>query len=194
MIRAVIFDCFGVLYVDPGVTFYEENIPDYEHKRVEISDLDKQYDYGLITADEHAKAIADMSRLDYEFVRQNVRGDHRRNEMLVNHAQSLRSRYKVGMLSNIGRGGMEPFFTEREQSELFDAVVVSSDVNMIKPHVEIFEKMAEILGLHTWECVMIDDREENCDGADRAGMQSIHFVSNDQTMSELNALLSEIDA
>ena len=111
MIRAIVFDCFGVLYVDPSLLFYEREVENYSELRIEISDIDKRYDYGYINDLEHAHEIAAITGLDEDFIRQNVRGQHTLNDSLLSYSQELRSDYKVGMLSNIGHGGMESCFS-----------------------------------------------------------------------------------
>lgn len=194
MVRAVIFDCFGVLYVDPSLAFYQREVKNYDSLRTAISDIDKQYDYGYITDVDHAQMIASITGLHAGFVRNNVRGDHVRNQPLLEYSQALRQRYKVGMLSNIGHGGMESFFSAKEQTELFDAVVLSSDVGVIKPNREIFQITANRLGVEPSECVMIDDRSDNVDGAFAAGMQGILYQTNQQCQAELEAILEQNNA
>lgn len=188
MIRALIFDCFGVLYVDYGLAFYEKHIPNYEARKNEIMEIDKQADYGFISNEEHDRLIAELSGLEYEFIRDNVKGVHIRNELLMEKLSALRTDYKVGMLSNVNSGGMDDFFSKTEQATLFDEVVVSGDVGMIKPSEEIFEFMAAKLGVQPSECVMIDDRLANYEGAKRAGMQAVLYSSVAQTMKELEAM------
>lgn len=194
MIKAIIFDCFGVLYLDPSIGFYQREITNFDQLRTSILDIDKQYDYGFIDETEHARLIADISGLDYDFVRHNVRGEHARNQELIDDSQNLRRTYKLGMLSNIGKGGIEPFFSASQRTELFDAVVLSSDVGVIKPSREIFLIMAEKLGVEPYECIMIDDRKDNVEGARAADMQGILYQTNQQCMRDVARLLEAENA
>jgi len=190
MIKAVIFDCFGVLYADPGLLFYEANVPNFSDLKSAIMDIDKQSDYGYITQEQHDQAIAELTGLEYEVVHKGVHSTHSRNEPLLEFSQQLRADYRLGMLSNIGRGGMESFFSAAEQDALFDAVVLSSDIGMIKPSVEVFEETARRLGVSVGECIMIDDRRDNCAGADAAGMQSVLHIDTQTTIAEVSKLLN----
>lgn len=194
MIRAVIFDCFGVLYADPGLLFYEANVPNYAELRPEMMQIDKQCDIGLINQEEHNRAIAELTGLSYELIKEGVQGRHARNESLLTYSQSLRPKYKLGMLSNIGTGSMESFFNTDERQKLFDASVLSSDVGMIKPSAEIFHETALRLGVEASECIMVDDRQDNCAGADAAGMPSILHTDNKTTIEAINALLESGNA
>jgi len=54
---------------------------------------------------------------------------------------------------------MDDFFSATERAQFFDAVVLSGEENLTKPHPHIFELVAARLGLRPDECVMIDDIE-----------------------------------
>lgn len=191
MIKAVIFDCFGVLYLDTSRHFYENHIPDYEKLWPELMELNKQSDYGLISQDELVDGVVELTGADRNFVAENIRGVHKRNDSLLDFAISLRDKYKVGMLSNIGPGAMDTFFSPEDRKMLFDATVLSGDVGVVKPNPAIFQMIAEKLGVDTGECVMIDDIEDNCAGADASGMRAIQFINNAQVKRDLDKLLKE---
>lgn len=188
MIRGIIFDCFGVLYVDATHHFYEQYIKDYEQLRPQLSELNRAYDIGLLSQAQLNQEVADLSGLDVDLVNAHILGVHQRNLGLLEYAESLRADYKVGMLSNIGIDGMNSFFAAEERTRLFDAVVLSSEVQLVKPDPRIFELMATRLGLLPEECVMIDDVEANIMGAREAGMQGIVYQSNQQTIRQLEQL------
>lgn len=190
MIRAIIFDCFGVLYLHPSQHFYETHVPNYETLKSELNSLGEQVDYGFISQQELHSAVADLTGLTLSFVKNHVMETHQRNQSLLNYSQTLRQKYRLGMLSNIGVGMMDSFFSEAERARFFDATVLSGDVGIIKPHPRIYELMAERLDTPVGECVMIDDIEENCAGADAAGMKAIHYTSNEQLYRDLEKLLA----
>lgn len=191
MIRAIVFDCFGVLYIDSSRHFYEHHVPNYEALLPELLDLNRASDYGLITHDEWIDSVASLARVDREFVAQNIDGVHRRNDALFEYVAQLRGQYKIGMCSNVGPGGMDQFFSLSEREQLFDSVVLSGEEGVVKPNPAIFRIVAERLGVDSRECVMIDDIEENCSGADAAGMRAIRYESNAQLQRELTAILEE---
>jgi len=194
MIKAVIFDCFGVLYADPGLLFYEANVSNFAALRPEILQIDKQCDRGLINQEEHNHAIAKLTGLSYEAVKNGIQSRHARNDALLGYSQVLRDICKVGMLSNIGKGSMESFFSSEEQAALFDASILSSEVGMVKPDVEIFHEMALHLDVQPSECVMIDDRQDNCDGAVAAGMQAVLHTDTQTTIEAVQSLLQPVHA
>lgn len=192
MKQAVIFDCFGVLYVDASHAFYEQSVPNYEKLRPQLMELNSQSDYGLITQQQWIKQVAEITGLALDEVAQKIQATHVRNQTLIDYAQQLRGEgVLVGMLSNIGPGAMDSFFSLEERQTLFDGVVLSGEEMVTKPSPVIFEIMAERIGVAPGDCIMIDDIEDNCAGADAAGMRAVHYRHNQQTIREVSAILQK---
>jgi putative hydrolase of the HAD superfamily len=188
VIRGIIFDCFGVLYQGSLTHLAELADP---NDRQAVHDLAHASDYGYIGYDEYFEQLGALVHKPAADVQAIVRERHVRNTELVALVHQLRGRYKVGMLSNVGRGVMTTLFSETELGELFDAVVLSSDVGLIKPDPHIYEVAAAQLGYDPDACVMIDDLPSNIDGAERAGMQGIVYSSVSQLKIDLAQLLIE---
>jgi len=72
--------------------------------------------------------------------------------------------------------------------ELFDDMVISGEVKMIKPNPAIFEHALQKFGKQASECVYIDDSLANVQQANKLGFTAIHFQSPDQLARELNKL------
>lgn len=189
MIRGIIFDCFGVLYRGSLTHLAELADP---ADRLAVQDLAHASDHGFISYDDYFSQLAELVHRPVDEVQAIVRERHVRNVELVSVVRQLRGHYKIGLLSNVGRGVMDGLFRPEEQAELFDVVVLSSDVGMTKPEPAMFELMATKLGCEPDECVMIDDLPSNIDGAERAGMQGIVFTSVSRLQGELKRLLVEV--
>lgn len=187
MIKAVIFDCFGVLYSGPFKSIVQM-APSEDRQR--LKDLNTSNDYGYISHEEYIAGLAEALGQSQTATERFMRKMHVRNDELIGLLDSLRQEgYKTGLLSNVGYSVMQDLFTDEELAVYFDAYVFSSDEHMAKPNPAIFELMAERLGLTTSECVMIDDIEENCEGAEIAGMKSICHRANFETTEQLKILL-----
>jgi HAD superfamily hydrolase (TIGR01509 family) len=156
----------------------------------ELRDLNKRADYGFIETSDYIAGIADALGVSSQEVETILRHKHQRNEALIEFVRELKRSgvYKIGLLSNVSSGTVEQLFGDELQT-LFDGVVLSYQEHLVKPNPEVFVLMAARLALPTGDCVMIDDIEENCDGADVAGMQSIWHVTNDGTRLALAKLL-----
>lgn len=186
-LQAIIFDCFGVLYLPIGEDFYASHIP--ADKRDQIRQLGRQADLGDISQQQFVNQVATLSGLGSHEVENQVLGNLVRNNALLKFSQSLRPKYKIGMLSNISSSTMEKFFKKSECEQLFDAVVISSEVGMAKPDVAIFELTAERLGVEVGCCVMVDDSWINCSGAIEAGMKALKYQSTQQVIKDIEVLL-----
>lgn len=141
MIKAVIFDCFGVIVLDAL----------------------------------QAQALGQV-------------GEYK-DQAVLDYVRELRAIYKTGMLSNISPEGLDTRFTTDELGQYFDAVIVSGAIGYAKPEPAAYETIADQLGVRLDECIMIDDRQDYCDGALAAGMQAVLYQSLPQLRRELSAIL-----
>jgi len=73
--------------------------------------------------------------------------------------------------------------------ELFDVVVISSEVGMRKPEERIFRHTAALLGLEPRECAFIDDIEANVAAAEAIGLVGLHYREPGPTAERLARLL-----
>ncbi len=186
MIKAIIFDCFGVLYLDRAQSLQER----YPNNASELRNLNVSADNGFLDRADYILAVSDLVSSTPQEIESFVSLEHSLNRPLLDMIRrDLKPRYKLGVLSNIGRGWMDDFFDVHALHGLFDTVVVSGEEGITKPHPEIYKTVASRLGVAVGECVMIDDLETNCAGADAAGMRSIHFLSNEQLKADLKKLL-----
>jgi putative hydrolase of the HAD superfamily len=189
MIKAIVTDCFGVLYLPQNDYFYQTVLANPTEHRDEILDLLKQNEYGYIDDDTLFEGMAKLTGVPLDELRTNLTSGFLRNQEFVDMLQGLRSRYKLAMLSNLGRNSSVKFFTMEERAELFDAVIISGEIGMIKPEPEIFEYTCRKLGVEPNEAVFIDDSQRHCDGARAVGMQAILYESWPQIQRDLTALL-----
>ena len=184
-IDAIIFDCFGVLYLDVKQSLLNTLPADQAEA---LSDIFQQNNYGMLTRREYVAAVSEVTGMASEEFVAFTAIEHRLNTVLVDRIHELKKTYKIGLLSNIGRDWINDFFDAHQLHDLFDAVVLSGEEGMTKPHPLIYEMMATRLGVEPEQCVMIDDIEANCTGAEIAGMKAIHFVSNDQLRADLKKI------
>ncbi len=63
----------------------------------------------------------------------------------------------------------------KELFELFDGLVFSGPIGMVKPNAEIYQYLLDKYELQAEECTFIDDSVMNIEGAKRMGIQTILF-------------------
>ncbi len=171
-IKAIIFDCFGVLYLGAHRAL-EERWPEHA---IELDNLTRQLDYGYMDKDEYCLQASKIVGVEPAKIEDILKSEHTINAPLVSYIEyELKPKYKIGMVSNIGRGWIQNMFDEHLLNNVFDVVVQSGDEGVTKPHPQIYELCAERLGLEPEECLFIDDLPENIAGADAAGMQGIVY-------------------
>ncbi|GGM83678.1 haloacid dehalogenase [Lentzea pudingi] len=93
---------------------------------------------------------------------------------------------KTALLSNAD-GWWQPPTT---LTSLLDVAVVSGEVGLAKPDVDIYLLTATKLGVEPAECVFVDDLAVNVRGAAEAGMVGVHHRSTRSTLEELEILLA----
>ena len=188
MIKAIIFDCFGVLLTDSLEDIVHELKVINPDKAKEIIRLVGLASKGLSDAQASRVVVADILGLTIDEYIDKIRTGEIKNLPLLKYIEVLKTDYKIGLLSNIISGGLEVRFTGDELS-IFDAIVVSGDIGYAKPEAQAYEITAERLGVRLEECVMIDDREDYCLGAIGVGMKAFQYQSFDQLKSELGKYL-----
>ena len=68
---------------------------------------------------------------------------------------------------------------------LVDGAILSYTVKQIKPNADIYQTLLKRFGLHAEECVFIDDRPENVEGAEHEGIHGICFRTIEQVRNDL---------
>jgi epoxide hydrolase-like predicted phosphatase len=73
--------------------------------------------------------------------------------------------------------------------ELFDGVVISGEVGIRKPAPRIYELGAQAIGREPAHCVFVDDLPFNLTPAQQLGMATVHHITAEDTIPELERLL-----
>ena len=93
---------------------------------------------------------------------------------------------RTGLVSNSWGAGT---YDRELLAELFDGVVISAEEGVRKPDPEIYALGAQRIGLEPADCVFVDDLPGNLKPARAIGMATVHHVSAEQTIPELEELL-----
>lgn len=188
MIKAIIFDCFGVLTSDTWHEFLD-SLPDASHID-SARDLNKQYDAGLITEKEFVSQLFDLTGQELIQIEDRPMSSIKKNTVLLGHIAELKRNYKIGLLSNIGTDWISEEFLAPQEQELFDDMVFSHNVGMTKPNPAIFKLACERLGVEPHQTVMVDDIEQYCRAAEETGMKSVTYTNFKQYKQGLDAILT----
>lgn len=187
MISAVVFDCFGVLVNDGWLPFKNKYFGRDARLFSEATDLNKQFDAGMIAFEDFVQGVADLAEIQpgaaYKEIQQN-----QPNKALLEYIAKLKQDYKIGILSNVGENWLPDLFTATELA-LFDATVLSCDIGTVKPDPRMYTTVADKLEASPDECLFIDDQPRYCAGAEAVGMKSIQYVDTDNCIAAIQKLL-----
>lgn len=186
--KAVIFDCFGVLY---GGSLFALLTMCPPEKRNDMVDLNRQNDYGFLSFEDYAAGVAAIIGKSTDEVYEIFKQKRVRNQPMFDLISEIKSPdVKIGLLTNAGRDMPRVLFSEQDlNGGVFDAYMVSSESGIVKPNPDIFTLMAEKLGVPAGDCLMVDDAFENCNGAENAGMQALWFADNETAKAHIKGFL-----
>lgn len=188
MIKAIIFDCFGVLTADTWREFVA-TLP--TELQPQASDLNHAYDRGHINKPEFLEAIKDLTGKEPQYVDDMLDNETTKNTGLLNYIAGLKPRYKIGLLSNVATDWISAHFLSADENKLFDSMIFSYKIGATKPDKRMFEAICSELEVGLEECVFIDDIERYCDAAQSYGMQAICYHDFAQVKSELEKILAD---
>jgi epoxide hydrolase-like predicted phosphatase len=190
MIKAIIFDCFGVLLGNAYKTHLMEVEQEDPERANEIRAINHASDVGILSREETADAIAGLFGMEPEEFLEEQNQVEVPNQALLDYIATLKPRFKTALLSNINsRERLGIRFEPGVLASHFDTIAASGDEGFVKPQPEIYSIVATRLGVKPSECVMIDDIAEFCQGARNVGMQAIQFQTTQQCITDLNALI-----
>ncbi len=190
MIKAILFDCFGVLIGTGYWKVYEKMGGDLTKDKKFLDNLLNKANLGVLSSDALHTATSNRLGISKEEWIIALRNDEKPNEeVFALIKQNLKNRYKLGLLSNVGLGSMERKMPP-DLLSLFDAVIISAEVKLLKPDPEIFRYAALKLQVPPEKILFIDDNEEYLKGAEKIGMKGIKFENIKQLSTELLGILS----
>lgn len=97
--------------------------------------------------------------------------------------------YRMAMLTNNVREWEPLWRSMLPVDEIFETVVDSGFVGCRKPESRIYAIALERIGLPPEACLFVDDVPVNCEGAEKAGINAVHFRDNEQAIAEVRAAL-----
>lgn len=188
MIKAIIFDCFGVLTSDLWREFVDGLPKEVDSDRAR--ELNRQYGAGRITRQQFLDAIFEVTGRHPKEVETRLDNETTKNTPLLDYIGELRGRgYKIGLLSNIATDWIRSSFLTPTEQKLFDDMVLSFEVHMTKPEHQIFRLACDRLSVRPQETIFVDDIPGYCTVAQEVGMQAITYTDFKDLKTRLEPLL-----
>ena len=204
MIKNIIFDIGGVIAdFDPIRVLHDMGLSEKQVQVIAKNTLLGPWwielDRGVMSKEEvFAKMLGDLSKEMPDAI---PIADKFLNEEIVKTVTSFD--YSKNWLSDLKKRGYEIYLLTNYPGWLFDyhwehtfsftasvkGAFVSGKEKVIKPDDAIYQGILKRFDLTPSECVFLDDRIENVEGAKRNGINAIHFTSFEEASSELESVL-----
>ena len=143
---------------------------------------------GRLSADDlwaQAGAALKIGAADLAALRADYWSQETIDHELTRYLQSLRPRYRVGLLSNAWNDARAAFTQKYHLDKVMDTFVISAEEGMAKPDLRIYRLAAERLEVAPRECIFVDDRAGNVTGAEAAGMKGVVFAATAQAIDAI---------
>ncbi|OGZ94591.1 MAG: hypothetical protein A2131_02425 [Candidatus Sungbacteria bacterium GWC2_49_10] len=188
MTKAIIFDFYGVICNDIGSLWYKTKAP------VEVvPELKRKYDApsdtGEISEEEFFEGISKAVDSTGEIVRKKWLDTAFVNQELIDLISELKRQYKIALCSNATSKILRELILKNNLEKLFNIIVISSEVRMVKPNPDFFNYSLVQLGVSAPEAVFIDDREANIQEAVAIGIPSILYKDVRSLRNDLRLVL-----
>jgi epoxide hydrolase-like predicted phosphatase len=196
-IRAVFFDFGGVImrteYQSPRQKLAERFNMDYDEmdRAVFGSDSARRASLGEITEDELWAQVLKRFKQpvsEVQAFRDNFFGGDVIDRNLVEYIRSLRGKFHTGLISNAW-SGLRGFITKENLIDLFDTVVISAEIGVVKPSAKIYEFALDQAKVSAGEAVFVDDVSVNIEACEKVGMKGILFNDPEESMKRLQHML-----
>jgi FMN phosphatase YigB (HAD superfamily) len=135
---------------------------------------------GQISLADYWADVADQLNISVQMVRQlavDFYSGDRLDRALIRYIQQWRGDgHAVAMLSN---NSIDLSLTLRKEGiiDLFDPLVISAEIGVLKPAAEAYAVVAERLQRPAEELIFIDDAPANIAGANAAGLHGVHYIA-----------------
>lgn len=195
MIKCIIFDFGGVLSLGSFYSVVARNIEsrlNIKKEAVEKALRESEWHYatGKHTKEEFWKKVSDNLGIELDpEVCNNIFVNHslELNHELLDELKQLKKKYKLILLSDNFKelaDELKPKF-----KDYFDKMYFSNETGLVKPDKEAYLMILRENKLKPEECIFIDDKHHNVEGAKTLGIKTILFKNNNDLMKDLEKLL-----
>ncbi len=193
-VKTFIFDCFGVIYEPFLMGWYKDHSRKHDFVDEQLHEVLKNFDLGKFSEEDILDYFLKYKgvTLNKSELRDHIDSYLKVDTKLVDVIKQLKSAgYKIVLLSNANHTFFDrkiyPIFPEFK--DIFDEIVISSQVGMVKPNADIFLYTLEKINILPEEALFIDDSQSNVTAAEQLGIHGYLYTNYD---SFVNFLESEI--
>ncbi len=193
MIKAVLFDFFGVLYPDTFWGLANKYLPNRDDNvQQSLHELVRKADMNVIDQNDFWHEAAELFGVEIEQLELDRDSFGGVDSVLIEKIRDLKSQgMKTGIISNVGSGMVRGALGA--DSGLFDIFVLSGDTGFVKPDPQVYEIAIEKLGVEPDECLFFDDIPRNVRGAEAVGMKAALYSGIHDYEKTIKELVADMD-
>lgn len=184
MFKAIIFDYFGTLSSEVAPVWLKNHF-----SQDKISELRRDYlalvDRGDMDENKMFADIGKMSEIPPEKMREEWLSTALLHPDMLNLVKELRGRYKLAILSDTASAFFRDVLRADGISNLFDAIIVSSEIHMTKADDGSYETVLELLDVPAEQAIMVDDNPANIARAKKLGITGFIFTNYETLRTDL---------
>ena len=182
--KLIIFDFFGVISSEIAPVWLRKYFNEEDAKRIK-SEIVSKVDSGEITEMELYRQLGELANVTSDEVAKDWMDLVKINEELVEFIRKIKENHKVILLSNASSTYLRKILNRYELIPLFDEIIISSEVKLVKPGSEIYQLALDRMQAKPEESVMIDDNMVNVNGAKQIGIDGILYTNVNSLIEEL---------
>jgi len=192
-INTFIFDCFKVICTPPFGSWYRENSSKKGFVDNNLENMFNDFDLGKMSEDDVIDYFSKYEGVNStrEKIREEIYSFLKLDNKLADMILKLKNKgFKTVLLSNSNSGFVKGkiYTTYPEFESLFNEIIISSDVGMLKPDKNIYLYALNKVNSKPEESLLIDDSKKNVDGATKLGINGFLYTDSDSFSEHLKKL------
>jgi epoxide hydrolase-like predicted phosphatase len=194
VIKSIIFDAGRVLVTDVPLKKIAEELSQKAsmsqaelHSYLYPNEHWTKLTLGQISEDKYWDHFLEASKVDIDkkALKEMVRNALRPIADNVKLIPLLKDRYQLSILSNHAKEWSQFMREEFDFFRYFQQIIFSCDVGLRKPDPKMYKLVLERLGSQPDECLFVDDKRRNTNGAEELGMKTITLEDTSGLRGEL---------
>ena len=197
MIKTIIFDIGNVLvgfdwkgYIEKFG--YTEEVNERICSATVLSPQWDEFDRGSMSDGEIIQKFVDNDpeiEMEIRKICENIKHMLTKKEYAIPWIKELKEKgYQVLYLSNFSKKAEKECAHVLDFLPYMDGGIMSYKYHLIKPQPEIYQVLLKEYNLVAEECVFLDDRQDNCEAAQKQGIHAIVFTTREDALQQLAKL------
>ena len=152
MIKAIIFDFFGVLCSNE----FWRSVKADNYEASDFKKIADSVNLGHLSWQNFLEEVASKTRKSVDQLQRMYEAEQI-NLPLAAYIKELRGTYKTALLTNSSSEFVRQMLTRTELEDIFDEVIISSEVGAVKPDPRIYQYAVNKLKVGAGDAVFVDD-------------------------------------